>query len=61
MPEVVRIFVLAVRDSHSFIAIVFIKSREWHYNAQTSHFKMAAIAGNSMIKTIAWRELYTDN
>ena len=26
----------------SIIAIVSIKSRNWHYNAQTSHFKMAA-------------------
>ena len=33
---------VAVTDPHSFIAIVFIKSRDWNYNAQTSHFKMAA-------------------
>ena len=34
---------VAVPDSHPFIAIVFfIESRDWHYNASTSHFKMAA-------------------
>ena len=25
----------------AFIAIVFIKSRDWHYSAHTSYFKMA--------------------
>ena len=34
---------VAVPEPHSFIAIVFfIKSRDWHYNAHPSHFKMAA-------------------
>ena len=33
---------ITVPDPHSLIAIVFIKSRDWHYNVQTSHFKMAA-------------------
>ena len=33
---------VAVPDTHSYIAIVFIKSKDWNYNARTSHFKMAA-------------------
>ena len=33
---------IAVPEHQSFIAIVCIKSRDWHYNAHTSHFKMAA-------------------
>ena len=41
---------IAVPDPHLFIAIVFIKSRDWHYNAHMSHFKMVAHR-KSMIKT----------
>ena len=33
---------IVVPDPHSFIAIVFIKSRDWHCNSHTSHFKMSA-------------------
>ena len=33
---------VAVPSPHSFIAIVFINSSDWHYNAHTSQFKMVA-------------------
>ena len=54
---------VAVPEPHSFIAIIFIKSRDWHYNAYTSHFKMVACRKfNDQNKTlgvnyIVYREL----
>ena len=51
---------VAVLDPHSFFSIVFIKSRDWHYNA-TRHISRWRPQGIQWSKQIAWRELYTDN